>query len=409
MSNFSTETVSLKSLILNIDSPFLAVPPSSDDFPAKIYTKVTATVRDIHGSPLSGKKIFVSSDSRASLEEIIIYDSDHTTEIKLQSGGDYEGFLVKTDQNGNILFFIHPIKSEGLKFKLFSQILGTTNTVAANYTIYIIGNTLQEIPEKYPEPEIFNSSGINLISHGESKFSVEIPDYDSPKVGDSILFFVNDKYTKYSINITDKSDSGGSLKLPYAIFEENVVSYFSYIVIREAGEIAQYKSNPLTLIYKGNSENKPWNDVDRIYDTCKVYSSGDTLIDEYDVVNDATIAESNPSNAGLFVRITGTNDPNDNSKVLFGSKVKLNLYINSSTRKITHTFTGTMPIHPDDTGGSTATLLISIDHNYLNNNMGYESGENGSIFFDYQVGDDTDIDVAYGGIWQGGIDTDPYA
>ncbi|AYA41761.1 hypothetical protein HZS38_15615 [Xenorhabdus nematophila] len=166
----------------------------------------------------------------------------------------------------------------------------------------------------------------------------------------------------------------------------------------------------MDLVYKGKS-NQPWDGANRAYETCEVYSSGHVLIEQYDVINDGYLAEyaSNPHNEGLFIKIKGTNDPNDTNKVPFGSSIRLNLYIQSSNKNFTQTFSGLMPTHPDEMGGDTATLFIGIDNNYLKGVFGYTNGDDGKIALDYQIGNDADIDVIYGGVWNGYISTEPFA
>ncbi|MDC9620702.1 hypothetical protein PSI22_03400 [Xenorhabdus sp. XENO-7] len=413
MVNTAKDIVNLKSLILHIDSPFISISQSSNNNTDEIYTKVTATIRDIHGKPLGGKKIFISDSSNSNLKKIKIYESNNRTEITTVSEKNYEGFFVKADKQGNVLFFIHPIKSENLILKLFSQILGDTKPIPADHAIYIVDHTLDEIPEKYPEPEILNFIEGDLISDGESKFLVRIPEYDNVQDGDYILFIVNNKYTGNVIQISGKSYLSKFFPLPYDIFEKEKdhFSYFSYIVIRALGDITKYKSRPLTLTYKGNQQNQPWADVIRIYDTCQVYSSYGIFPDSivYDTVDDNTISQYKKTNdlAGLFVQITGTNDPNDSTKVALGSEVTLNLYINSKTGVIHWSRTRIMP-YAAGNAGKNVELIFPIPHDLLKDRESYED-RSSMIYFDYQVGKDTDLNVTYGNIWQATIDTDIYS
>ncbi|MDX7986154.1 hypothetical protein FE392_02220 [Xenorhabdus sp. 12] len=406
MNNYTVDDIDLKTLRLDIDSPFLAIPLASGTYPKNIYTKVTTTVRDKYGTPLRKAKIFVSSLDELQFDAVTIYDRDNTTKIKIQPQGQYKGFIVETNESGNILFFVHPIKSVGSKLNLFAQILGLTDPIAAMHTIYIVDKNLDELEEKYPEPQILNLLGLGLKSDGSSKFYVKIS-YDNPKSGDSILFFVNKEYTKKVIKILQGSDLQSYFELPYIIFNENKLLHLSFVVIKEIGSIDNYKSRPLTFTYKGRP-NKPWTDVIRTYEACTVYnSSGRGPMDQYSIINDDAILTATTDDPGLFVKVTGTNDPTDTSKVPFGTEIKLNLYITSSTRTFITSFTGRVPTNPDDEGGKTATLTISIPYNLLNNNLGYQDGNDGLIFFDYQIGNDLDPDVVYGNIWQGYIDTYP--
>ncbi|CDG19822.1 conserved protein of unknown function [Xenorhabdus poinarii G6] len=400
--------INLESLRLNMDNYFLSVPnlPTTND---NEKITVTAQVVDINGDYLSNTQIFISDSISGNLNRVKIYDADQNNEIPIITQDNKEGFLINTDGQGKILFFIKPYQSLPVILNLYSNVTGSTKLVAAKHTVFIVNNSLDSMETKFDQPQILNFFGENLKSDGDSKFEVDIPNYDKKKLGDYILLFVNEEYTNYYIRVEDQSNAHIFTKLPYGIFKKDIYSNFFYVLIRDSGDIIEEKSNALPLTYKGRP-NKPWTDVYRTYEQCKVYSSGGALVNEdYDVINDATIAEQNPENAGLFVKITGTNDPNDNSKVPFGANITLNMYINSSTRTVTKSYNQTMQTHPDDIGGKTATLKISIDHSDIKNNMGYEDGTNGHIFFDYQIGDDTDLNVTYGKVWKSEIDTDPYA
>ncbi|CAM3880643.1 hypothetical protein XETH111194_12330 [Xenorhabdus thuongxuanensis] len=225
------------------------------------------------------------------------------------------------------------------------------------------------------------------------------------EIGDFVLFFVNKKYKYYTRIIDDGEHRNPCLmKLPYFIFQKNELSRLSYLVIKPSGTILA-ESSPVDITYRGRP-NKPWKDIDRIYESCKVYSSFDVLIEQDGGINDQKISNhtNNPGDAGLFVTITGTNDNSDNTKVKLGSEIILTLYINSRNKTITYPFKNTMPYQPDNEDGKTAVLKFNIPYDLLNNNLAFPEHD-GEIFFDYQVGDDNDRDVTYGGIWSGHIVT----
>ncbi|MGJ0624475.1 hypothetical protein [Xenorhabdus bovienii] len=410
MENLISKDVNPHSLKLNVDNPFLAYPMSSDNQDRKIFTKVTATVRNVSGQPLPGVQVFVSDESLNNLQKVKIYASDQETEIKLQLENGVEGFFVNTDKHGNLLFFIYPLKSEALIIRLFSQIPGSAEQTPANYIIYIVNNTLQDMKQEFVGPEILNFLDGPLISKAKSKFLVKVEKYDGALSGDTILFFVNGNYTEQSIQISSENDLDSYFPLPYAIFPKDQMSDFFYIVIRKLGDLVFSKSRILSLTYKGNEYNEPWTDVDRIYESCKVYSSygvfDDSLIEQYDLISNNTISKylENPNHEGLFIQIIGTNDPNDTKKAPLGSQVTLNLYINSKTEIVTKSYTKTMSNFPDIQGNNTATLTFGISHEVLKYKEAYID-KSAKIFFDYQIGSDNNLDVTYGKIWQGYIDT----
>ncbi|SFU59703.1 hypothetical protein [Xenorhabdus koppenhoeferi] len=405
MNQFSKEPINLSSLILNVETPFLSVPSFSSTYPKNIYTKVSTIVRDIYGKPLVGSKIFVSTRLDDTWEQVIVYESNNNTEINITSENGEKGFFITSAPGGNIVFFIHPNKSRGLVFKLFAKVLGTQEEIPANHDIYIVNKTLDELIEKYPEPTIPNLSEINLKSDGKSKFQVNV-NYDNPQPDDSILFFVNDHYSTHAIHIINSRDTNGYFSLPYEIFDVGKLSNFYFVVINRSGDISDYKSRSLTFTYHGNPHNQPWTDVDRIYDACTVYNSGgpspENIVRQNDWITDATISGNSGKfgqygEYGLFVKIIGGLDDSTNTSLVpFGSKITLNLYINSQEKKTTKYFKNKqMPIGTNNT----AELIIPIPSEYITNNP------NGLIYLDYQIGSDNDVNVSYGNIWFAKIDT----
>ncbi|MEX0444975.1 hypothetical protein [Xenorhabdus sp. SGI246] len=394
-----SERVRIQSLRLNIDTPFLAVPPSYDPDLDKIFTKVTTTVRDIYGNPLIGTRILVTDDSGFNLKNVKIFSSNHQDEITVESVNNQEGFHVETDDNGDILFFIQPVKSQGLIMQLYAQIAGNEKTIsAADSKIYIVNNTLENISDKMLPPDIINFSGGYLKSYENSTFKVKIKETGNIINNGFILFFINDEYTKKFIEFSDMSDLENPFDLPCSIFKNKVLSYFSYIVISENGDIYPYKSRPLTLTYM-REPNKPWSDVNRVYEPCVVYSSAgvfpENILKQYSTINDNKISTINSVDAGLYVEITGTSDPNDTSKVACGSKVTLNLYIIDGTGNFNWSNSATMPYPQEEINES---LVFDIPREILENKIGF-SNNLGKLYFDYQVGTDLDPDVSYSNTW----------
>ncbi|MDE9590653.1 hypothetical protein KKJ23_24230, partial [Xenorhabdus bovienii] len=102
---------------------------------------------------------------------------------------------------------------------------------------------------------------------------------------------------------------------------------------------------------------------------CTVYSSfgpsiPSNLVFKDDIVNYFTISRymNNKEHDGLFVVITGTNDPTDKTKVPFGAEVTLNFRIESYKKSVYKTFTKTMPTQPDKGSKNAATLIIGIPY-----------------------------------------------
>ncbi|MBD2796869.1 hypothetical protein ID856_10025 [Xenorhabdus sp. 18] len=397
------EDIDIRTLELDIDNPFLEFPDQSGGQKKVQYATVTSKVRNVSGTPLPDLKVHVSDDLIDNLQKAKIYDSDNK-EIIIEKGSN--GFDVTTDQYGNIKFYIYPVLSESLIINLTAQVIGSTDTIDAKYTIYCANHALESLPKDLIVPEIFNFHGEDLKSDGESKFTIGIVKYADFKPGDHILFFVNDIYTKVSIQVKHEDDLT-AIDLPYCIFNKSELSRFSYSIIR-SGYMAA--SQVKDLIYHGNPYNKPWTDVNRTYDTCIVYNSvgvsDENIVEQWSYVNSTEISNyrnNPPDNAGLFVQITGEKDAEDNGKVPLGSTIYLNLYINSSSRTVTHTFENTMPFIPDSSD-NTAKVIFNIPHHFLTNCLSYPN-RGGDIYFDYQIGKDSDKNVTYGNIWEGYIAT----
>jgi hypothetical protein len=401
---YTAKTIYPNSLELNVDTVFLSMPISYNDSQiGTISTKVHATIRDNGEIILSGTPVFITSEKMDGLDGVFVYANDKLTKINIQRFGFYFGFFINSDNKGKIEFYIYPKPQQPVIIKLVSIIVNSTAPIIAKSPIFV--SAADDIIDYNRQPLfIITEIDGNITSEGESMFGVGMSPCIDYITGDVILFFVNDEYKYHALSIGNYGISPCFIKLPYIIFQENEQSQLSYIVMKQDGNTVA-KSHSTSVTYRGRP-NQPWIDVRRIYEPCKVYSSFDTLIDQNNIINSNTIFNhaSNPNDAGLFVRITGTNDNSDNTMVKLGSEVTLILYINSLQRTITHIFKGIMPYRSDNADGKTAILKFNIPYDLLDNNLAFSFG-GGSIFFDYQIGDEKDNDVTYGNIWRGVIVT----
>ncbi|CDL79450.1 hypothetical protein [Xenorhabdus cabanillasii] len=399
---YSARTIDSDSVRLNIDTPFLAIPISFNASQiGSISTKIHTMIRDKNGKTLSGVPVFIKANTINELEEVDIYNNDKSKKINVNKFGDFQGIFVNSDNRGKVEFYISPRKSLPSVIELSSAIPNSTDYAFSQNPIFIVVDNVED----YRQPlEIITAIDGNLKSEGESKFWVDMSPCDDHEVGDFLLFFVNKEYKYYTRVLNKNKTEPCLMELPYFILEKDSLSKLSYFLIQSSGTIMA-KSMPADVTYRGRP-NSPWTDVDRIYEPCQVYSSFDEIIEQDGGINNKKISNhtQNPDDAGLFVRITGTNDNSDDTKVKLGSEVILTLYINSKTRTIKHVFKDSMPYQPDNAGGKTATLKFNIPYNLLNNNLAFPY-HGGEIFFDYQIGDDNDSDVTYGGIWSGHIVT----
>ncbi|PHM53939.1 hypothetical protein [Xenorhabdus sp. KK7.4] len=397
---YTAKKIDPDSLRLNVDNSFLAIPTSFNvSQVGSILTKIHTVIRDEGGGVLSGVPVFIKSNIINQLEEVDIYHKDKVTKIDINEFINYQGFFVNSDEKGVLEFYIFPKKSLSLVIQLSSIIPNSTDFKFAKEPIFIIVDNVKI----YRQPLIVVTAiGDNLTSNGESKFWVDISPCDDYELGDFLLFFVNDEYKYYSRILNINQHDPCLMELPYFILNKDELSKLSYLLIKSSGNVIA-KSSHADVTYRGRP-NKPWTDIHRMYEPCQVYSSFDEIIKQGGaIINKNTSGHAkNPDDAGLFVRIIGTNDNSDGSKVKLGSKVFLTLYINSSTRTVKHVFTDNMPYQPDKRGGKTATLKFNIPYAFLKNNLAFPYSD-GEIFFDYQIGHDDDSDVTYGGIWSGYI------
>lgn len=400
---YTARTIDSSSLELKVNNIFLTMPITFDDSQiGSISTKVNTTIRDNNGNVLSGVPVFIKNNDINDLEERYIYTDNKNIKIDIHKFGQYSGIFVNSNEKGQIEFNIAPKKSLSLIIQLSSIIPSSTDFIFSQNPIFVV---VDNIKDNRQPLEIITATDGNLKSEGENKFWVDMSPCNDYEIGDFVLFFVNEEY-KYYTRIIDEGEHRNPclMKLPYAIFQKNELSLLSYLVIKPSGTISA-KSSPVDITYRGKPNN-PWTDVDRIYEPCKVYTSFNEVIEQDGGINNQKISNhvKNPDDAGLFVTITGTNDNSDNTKVKLGSKIILTLYINASNKTTKQVFNGDMPYQPDEAGGKTATLKFNIPYDLLNNNLAFPYHD-GEIFFDYQVGNDNDRDVTYGGIWSGHIVT----
>ncbi|MBD2785901.1 hypothetical protein ID858_13670 [Xenorhabdus sp. DI] len=398
----TAKTINSNSLELISDNIFLPMPISFNNSQiGSVSTKIHTIIRDKDGVVLSGVPVFIKANVIEDLDDLIIYADNKETVIDVQKFGDYYGFFVSSDEKGKIEFYIAPKKSLSLIIQLSSVIPNSTDFVFAQNPIFIFSDNIKD----YQQPlEVITAIDGNLTSEGESKFWVDISPCKDYEIGDFLLFLVNEEYKYYTRILNKDKNSPCLMELPYFIFQKDELSRLSYLAIKSGGGVLA-KSSPVDVTYRGRP-NKPWQDVNRVYEPCQVYTSFDVLLEQDEHINNQKISNHshNPDDAGLFVRITGINDNSDAAKAKLGSEIILNLYINSKNRTITQAFKQRMPYQPDEPGGKTATLTFNIPYNLLDNNWAFPY-HGGEIFFDYQIGNDYDRDVTYGGIWSGFIVT----
>ncbi|MDC9590532.1 hypothetical protein PSI23_14860 [Xenorhabdus sp. XENO-10] len=405
---YTARTVNMSSLQLKIGADHLKVPQHPNIPPSgRFFVSVHATVTAQDGKDkLSGTPINIL-DIDGVFDRVDFYTADKNSKLEVRDIGDYRGLTINTDSNGNLAFYIFAKQDKTVVLNLFSAIMGVEGTVEAERILYIIdvgpvnpGHTLN--------PPVINGEvgGVLHKSIGSKHFSVNIPMYNDISVGDSIFFLVNKLMVDPPVNLTDPSTQLNNILVSYAVLSDNNEVEFSYVVIKESAE--RYMSMPTVFTYV--KDELP---ADNVYEKCKVYASFGTgendLITEGKVVNCKVISgyNKNPDQDGLFVKITGTNDPHDQTKVPLGNNVNVTLWlhIRAKQKKLDKSI-GSIPM-PDIAGsdGVTNSVIIGIPQTYLAGSDTFDEYHPAQIYFYYIV--NIDGQHIKSQTWKGKIDTVP--
>ncbi|MDE1475251.1 hypothetical protein [Xenorhabdus bovienii] len=418
--HYIAHDVNLQSLKLYFD-PEVITALTTDGVnvpPSKQYTQAIAIINDSQGNPLANVPIVIIGGNSPNLDKVKIFlsNKDPNTEVQTQKIYGDLAIVLNTDKEGKIEFYIYPIDKSEFVLDFQSQIMNVTGFEFSVNRAYILdsnqGSPFAPDKETLAPPRILGYTGDKLMGdETSSTFSVAIGPYSPVRKNDIILFFVDGKYSYQQVTVKNIEDLDSfSIDLPYTIFPENKTVTFSYVVFTENKNM-QYSVGTYVL-YGGGGKNQPLDNVTRVYDMCTVYSSfgpstSSNLVFPNDTVNYFTISRymNNKGHDGLFVVITGTNDPTDKTKVPFGSTVTLTLRIDSYKVPVYKTFTQTMPTKSDQGSKNTATLTFNIPYKDVSHIISYPNGSAGRIYFDYQVNELGKI--TYGKIWEAKIDTVP--
>ncbi|MDE9555660.1 hypothetical protein KKJ06_09510 [Xenorhabdus bovienii] len=390
------------------------VPPTGTS-----YALVTAIVKDSMGTVLSGIPVTIIGKNKTDLDNVNIFLSNNNakTEVKKQQFIGGKAIVLPTDENGKLEFYVYPSVKDQFILELESAVMGHVDFTGSINKLFVINGGVN-FPVNEPNndklwpPDILEYTDGKLMGENNSStFSVSIIPYEYANRDDTILFFIDGKYVNQKFLVGNLNNLGHYfIHLPYTILPVNESVNLSYVVVSKSVN-TKYSFGKI-VIYDGVGKNQPLNNVKRIYDRGKVYSSfgpstSSNLVFPNDTVNYFTISRymNNKGHDGLFVVITGTNDPTDKTKVPFGSTVTLTLRIDSYKVPVYKTFTQTMPTKSDQGSKNTATLTFNIPYKDVSHIISYPNGSAGRIYFDYQVNELGKI--TYGKIWEAKIDTVP--
>ncbi|MBD2816002.1 hypothetical protein ID850_14810 [Xenorhabdus sp. Flor] len=362
--------------------------------------KAIALIRDKEGKPLPNTPVAILEKEYAYFDLVNIYHADKSTPVEIKNiTADLRSFSVTSDDNGKLVFYIYPKKSTPLIFQVDSMVVNKTSRISSKNKVYIIDNNNKDLG--LPSPDIIGDDGKLWVDPTSNFFTLIVKDYPGARINDTILFFVNNKYIKESFFVEDVNKLGNSaIRFLYNILRKNELSHFSYTVVDQTGMARS--SYPQNIVYPGGGYNQPISGIKRTHDHCIVYNSAGYNNDNNIIINsihEKDIAHrcSNPHHEGLFIKIIGTSDYRDKTKVPFGAEITLNLYVNDYPNTIYQSKSKLMPTKPDRYGDVTASLLFGVPLKYVGHI------NSGRIHVDFQV--NYYGDISYGNVWQANIYT----
>ncbi|PHM75260.1 hypothetical protein [Xenorhabdus kozodoii] len=406
--------IDLNSLALFIEKPYLKTVVTGDDKPSEKdnFTAIHTTLKSISGKILVGTPIFVTSSVHHKMNDFQFKDANNKQEILPEKIGPNEGISISSDQHGLVKFYLYPKVSEVTSLVLQLVILNDVADIRAKKILYVANYINPGYMDSIGTPDIAGfSMGDLFANQGLAYFLTTVSSYDNVAIGDVVLFFVNGNYTGYSVTIEDekKQLDQPSIRLPYTIFERDVLSEFSYTVIKEGGD-ALY-SLPLPLNYVGGVPYEPDPDAKREYEPCIVHTSlgvdSEHIIPSGygNYVNYAAIMKyPGYKYNGLFVEIVRSNTHDPKEKIipvpLNITDITLNMYINSQNRNFVKHYTQQINLTEIGDPGNKDSIYFHIPYEDI-----VDVTEVGDITFDYQFYQD--IDFKYGISWSANIQTTP--
>ncbi|MGJ0624477.1 hypothetical protein [Xenorhabdus bovienii] len=412
---YTARKIDIESLSLTVDKQYLDTPVVSDNnnpSTEMINTRIYTTIRDKIEKSLSGVPVFITSSELNKLDDFKIYAADNRTIVKTQKFGPHSGAFINADNDGKVIFYLYPQKSLSVILNLVAVLPGIYGgEAAAKTTLYVVNSQPIDYEDSLGWPNILDyNSGTITASPGIPLFDVIIDPYPGAASGDTILFFINNKYTGHAITINDTKLQLGNpaIRLPYQMFEYGVLSNFSYVVIRQL--VDMLASLPLPVTYMGGVPYEPYQNVPRNYERCIVHTSlgvaPDNIIPNNNAVNYAAIMKyPNGQGKGLYIEILGTKDPNQKYKVPINTSVTLNLYLNSVNKNYIKSYQGTVVIQNSGTDKNQVSAIIHVPFDDLVNVKEYDGGSAGNIYFDYVFS--INGQKEYGKVWEAVIETIP--
>lgn len=409
--------------------------------PGSIYSTFSGVISADDKTPLKHTQVVITTEITGQLSKIlplvnIAKDESSAELIPIESEVQSEFFIIKSDEKGYISFRVYPIKNTPVRIDFKTQILGLTDAIFVE-SIYIFNSEPPPIFGLW-SPIILGLApgGILKQSFGTKVFRVKLESYLNYQTTDAIVFYKRSALTRKIERLEPvfKARDINTLSkyrfvFPYDKLKINEATGLYYMVIPQEGKPRYSTTTGVTYI--GGQDDSPTDDIDRIYDKPKIYSSYatqntidpskyDDEVSEYGAVTLDTIEQQKIQNEkliprpkkiqdihGLYVVVQGTkkpNDPNSGSTLpLLGAQPftgKVGIYLTSRTRTSHNHYTFQLP----DLTASKDFTVVPIPFCALNRAAGYHSGAEGTLYIEYTI-DDGNGTLTYSKVWQVDLNT----
>ncbi|MDE9483457.1 hypothetical protein [Xenorhabdus bovienii] len=396
------------------------------------YVRYNAKLFDHYGQVMKNTPIQVYSMVQNDLVKRVMVTTDpqngnDSPEVIKPTIDSQVFFTVYSDKKGKVSFRVYPMANNYVTLRLLSNIFGVKGYYEAD-NVYILTPPPGEDALFLEPPNIIQANG-GILRGGKGKHLIDVQIDTNIELSstDSILFFTKDNnglpepegLVLPVKSISSEDANNNIFSFPYNIFPENERSELYYIIASYFG-VSKY-SGTMMIEYIGGSSNTPSDNVTRTYNKIIAYSSfadyehdpllknsEKNLLWENVYINLGTIANYAHNNqVDLYLKVIGTNDPNDETKKYpyVGNDIYLNIYVNSKSKNFMHTYRHKLSDTPDEQGTALCTTVIKICHPELTGIAPYTDGKRPWIYFEYYTIDKGANEKTYNHYWKSMIDT----
>ncbi|PHM24656.1 hypothetical protein [Xenorhabdus ehlersii] len=416
--HYTANLIDADSFRLSIDKYICEIPNIETyiDNQNKNFILYTAKLQNSSGKELRNTPIQISSVIKDNLNDKVIITTDpddgQSNPVTLYPIEEYEQVVIPINSNlhGKVIFRVYPKKNQPVTLRLEIELPGL-ELYYSTPAVYMLTPKPVDPRELLPVPIINNLNHDKLQASGSDyTFDVTVNPYTNSHNDDSVIFFIDDKPVLPIKMIVHSDAPDHSFKLYYDLFPRNKMVHLHYVIAPIDGNNQYSKKLPITYI--GGRENKPSNNIERVFDIPVVYASwadpnsqpplnknDDRFILECgSIINSSSISgyqEDGNEGYGLFIKIIGTNDFTDKSKPKFGDTIHFTMYINGDLsddlsnddqyKQISKSFSIATNDVPDHNSGKTFTNVIGIKYDLLANFASSSNYGMPMIYFEYYI------------------------